>query len=112
MPTVWRIEDDEGAGPYDSGLGWDELYHHQHSVRHPAPGAEGEPWFRKCGVSRDYVFGFTSLEQFHAWFSPEDIEAIYYKGFILRTYEVEEEHIMRGERQCAFLCPGVTDERE
>jgi hypothetical protein len=97
------MENDEGVGPYCAGgPSFDDLWHHQHSYAHPRPTAGGEPW-HGWAMDFDYIYGFTSIAQYKDWFSAEDIETLYYRGFSMRSYEVAEKDIRRGVCQCAFL---------
>lgn len=107
---VYRVENFSNIGPYapdwiDSernNYKWTERSHNAPS--HPSPAAcpilsptfGAMPWAAK----RDYYFGFGSLAQLEAWFSPEELTAMEELG--LRVVQYETDDCIVGERQAVF----------
>ena len=62
--------------------------------QHPAPFEDGLP------MRDDYVCGFSSLEQLHAWFDLEFLyELIIDAGMVVRQFNVPEEAVLFGGHQ-------------
>lgn len=94
---VYRVQTPAGEGPYASGIAWELLQPHQCCDNHPAPRNDGLSDF-----TGQHRFGFRSLEQLHAWFSPMERDALRAMGFSMAIYEVEECRVKFGGKQIAF----------
>jgi hypothetical protein len=101
---VYRIENDNGLGPYNGrgSLPYSVLGGSCH--RQPAPIDDGFDW---CWRKPDYHFGFATLDQLFDWFG-DILEHLDRYGFSLTVWEVDESHINHGRRQLAFSKPAAT----
>ena len=96
--TIYRIEDDEGRGPYRHPVyGYDDW----HGVKEVQPrhGLGDEEMF----FYRRMVFGFRSQRQLRRWFKASELKALYAAGFKLRTFRVSTKRISFGKAQVAFV---------
>lgn len=67
---------------------------HSHNPTHPGIRQEFGQYYDHC------VCGFDSMDQLHAWFAPEWLEAMAEAGFVLRVFELPATHMIAGEYQC------------
>jgi hypothetical protein len=110
---VWRLEHEcLGCGPYNTGA-------LAHSVRvamadarceflyvgpydtdgdnHPSPCEDGIEDF-----TDEHFFGFASEDDLYEWFPHAFIQAAAECGYVINAYDVEEQHVIRGESQICF----------
>ncbi len=97
MIEAFRIELEDGTGPYMCGavrrLGFD----HGDAEVHPAPYTE------KLKFTREFVCGFESLDQLCRWFNDAEINALEDCRFSIHHYVIDEEQfIVRGKCQVMF----------
>lgn len=93
---VFRVENEEGRGPYSIWDGYAVMYC-SGGNRHPSPQSEG--YNLRSGSAE--VFGFTSLEQLERWFSPRDLRKLANEGFTVVKYDCEPH--WESETQCTFF---------
>ena len=106
MQYVYRIEDEDGCGVYGV-VGYHNT--HEHALdkhRHPLP---ADISFRD-----NYDFGFATIKDFCHWFDKGDrhnlrnMNLSYIKDneshriVAVSVYEVDEDNILHGKRQCTF----------
>lgn len=113
---VWRLEDDEGRGPYQSlgeRFGRDTVHEFlgRGDKQHPTPDrdasfmAASEDYFTKLGYvdTSRFFFGFANLKQLHAWFNPEQRKILKERYQIrLNRYSVPATEALIGDHQIAF----------
>lgn len=89
------METAEGFGPYSEIA---PAFGDEHS-EHPSPELDGLK-----GFDPSWFFGFQSIEDFRAWFSPADVAAleIWNQGWLLSKYEVPHSEVWVGGGQVAF----------
>lgn len=102
MLQVYRVEDEDGVGPYRSDknyvafalFGGDAL----------SNGARPCPWYDNLKQFGDsHFFGFESMEQLLEWFPRECLQRLFDAGFRVRVYAVAPDYVMRGGKQVAFI---------
>lgn len=100
---VYRIENkDTKLGPYDMGLcslcpfDWDRR-------NQPAPLEDGIEDF-----SSKHIFGFKSLLQLDDWFDYQTRAWFEERGSFITIYDVPDEHVVKGEKQVAFVAKKAT----
>jgi hypothetical protein len=106
---IWRIEAEDGMGPY-RGPAKDELtvmqkagIYHSTSTQHPNVQMSftqrvKDNWY----AYMNYRFGFTSKRQMLRWFEPHELERLCECGARVMIYEVPDEHVIKGRKQCIF----------
>lgn len=114
---VYRLQDREGGGPYNGraynakrsiyygDVVADELmpsYWSNNRETHPEP--EGDGMYKPDSA---YIYGFNSPQQLARWFyrQKNDPHLLDMMGLIVKEYEVEEQDVVYGNRQLAFLKP-------
>jgi len=94
---VYRLETEEGAGPYRAGhcmaLGIWTLRCEQH----PLPWEDGLD-----EISSHEVCGFANLDQLCAWFNDSEIRALESRGVFVWEFEIPKGRIRFGRKQIAF----------
>lgn len=117
MKRIWRLELEDGNGPYFPFAEGGEDLHAFIGLpllpeRHPEPGADFANyfllrlWFLAGGcivAPRDARFGFASLKQYRQWFFTDAARRnLSRMGAQLICYAVEEGAVLQGCRQVAF----------
>jgi hypothetical protein len=100
---VYRIERDDGTGPYVNGILAEiaEVYGPEEAGYHPDlnphPEDDGiNPYHPGC-----YVYGFDSIEQLQSWFYCHAVrEQLGQAGYKISVYESES--VVKGKRQLVF----------
>ena len=98
VETVFRVENEQGVGPYRSDNLCDGiLNHHNGSKKHPNPWHD--PLIHRY-MEKDEFCGFESLDALFEWFSDEEIDALELQGY----YMVQTQGIVtaKGEKQLLF----------
>lgn len=96
---VFRVENQNGRGPYVSVTSARYFKKHQASENHPSPYLS---W--GVGPDMDEFFGFTSLEAMLCWFDRSmDLIFLGQRGFTLRLYLAEITSVCLRSEQCMFL---------
>lgn len=120
---VYRLEDrdDNTIGAYDVRLTGSTdtvglvLTKYQCGVYHPLPSYDrlmGERWRDlEChDLTSPYHFGTETVDGLQSWFFAADkydyVEAK--SNIVVSVYEVDEEHVIKGDRQCAFILSEAT----
>ena len=105
--TVYRVQRDDGSGPY-RGCELDYAAIHDNSdvaAFHPAPWEDGiEP-------SESDYFAFASLDDLCAWFNERERAFLAQRGFAVAVYRVATHLVRRGQCQCVFCKSQATLER-
>jgi hypothetical protein len=118
MPTkrkpftwVWRVENDDGQGPYRKGNSdkWNyEEYSHSASNGHPTASKDfTENEMRRVSYylyqeeKSKALFGFTSIQQYKKWFNKSERKRIAEVGFKLHRKKASK--AIRSEFQCLYL---------
>lgn len=102
---IYRIEDKEGKGPYQSNIQGEFVkYLSNHSNLNGRPGIYYD---FNIEISDDYFFGFDTMQKLFFWFG--GVIKLFYKSSIFRIviYEIEESEIIysRSGKQVAFIKP-------
>lgn len=112
---VYRIEDNNGNGPYEYHSCGSYIHNSNHIL--PVPNSEREKkelrdfWnakrkFRLSGDYREFQCGFSSLEQLFAWFDKVKLRVMANESdenLMISIYDVKETHMIDGYYQCIFL---------
>ena len=98
VETVFRVENEEGIGPYrNNNLCNGLLNHHNDSENNPAPWRDP---FIKRNMKENEFCGFESLDALFEWFSDEEIDALELQGYsIFKTQGIVT---VKGEKQLLF----------
>jgi hypothetical protein len=114
---VYRIEDQFGRGPYTgtnrvgsvaARISNNELEFHtvKWSQYHPPPSSDPlmREWYHNTCLSR-YLFGFESIRSLIRWFPKKRWNhfATHEREWGVYTYEVDDESVVRGTCQVAFI---------
>lgn len=116
--TVYRVEHESTrldqnelfyAGPYDFSEittveDWceDDQYHGD-DKKHPC--VYGDVFLKNDVPNKwqeKYVCGFLSLKSLKNWFSPTELQNLTNAGFVIRSYTITEDQILRGKKQILF----------
>ena len=100
MPTVLRVETEDGQGCYRNS-DVVTILNHTDVDKHPEPYLRHEPWYNLWNTENQFC-GFMDMIQLKAWFSEEDCEILRQDGCYLSIYDVAEEHILLGDKQITF----------
>jgi hypothetical protein len=87
--TIYRIEDRYGIGPYQTRLYNHDLIEREEGDKTPTPYTDmGAIWnyLEYKNIRREFVFGFTSMEQLYAWFTEEELDVLEDYGFDINMY--------------------------
>ncbi len=91
MGTVYRVQNENGKGPYRVGLSgvsaelYDALRTHQKPT-HPRPRYDGCNFMLK----ENMLCGFESMESLRTWFNKHELKLMRQSGFEIHTlYNVE-----------------------
>ncbi len=108
VSTIYRVENNQGKGPY-------ALYDYEkwtdknkdHSDRsHPGPDRDSKlkkKWESLFWSNQhNYYFGFKSLKDLRAWFSPSERKRLRSRGFFVSKIHIPEEDVIIGSKQVAF----------
>ena len=100
MAKIYRVELEDGAGPYNHRKR-DNWYCHVRGTYDPErnPG----PWADGIAATSSYSYGFASERQFRTWFLSRDRKNLARRGFKLSVYAAEKRDVVRGCKQVAFL---------
>lgn len=105
---VYRLEDDEGNGPYEYHSQGSKLHNSSHIL--PCPHSRSEKrqlrdfWNKTDYTLREhYQCGFSSLEQLFAWFDKRKLKCYHNQTIKISIYDVKETHMIDGYYQCIFL---------
>lgn len=95
MEIFYRIENENGYGPY--GVSWDWMTK-EHDIEHGCPGPNSDFIINKeikltFVLKSFHVFGFDSFEKLLTWFDKKEIEILYNMGFSVTKYIGENFHI-------------------
>lgn len=105
---IYRFEDCEGIGPYQSKIfnyNDSKLVEHNLSRNHPCPPTH---IFKK---NRKAVCGFSSIRSLTNWFSTEELEILKNEGFKLYVYYVRNKEVFfESDRQVVFNRRGTSEE--
>lgn len=109
MKTVFRIEHQDGQGPYSGDT---SLLFSWHGVGTGRPGPMADERLAqslKEMLNLDYVpgtwsFGHSSMTQLREWWREEDIREMSEKSRLgLSVFEVESNAFLDGSTQCIFM---------
>lgn len=108
MFTVYRVQNANNIGPYQSGARgdwyWEMLEKHRHYTYPNA--SEDNLW--ELGCTNNHIFGFSSLDKLHSWFD-EYLVHLVFNNFIIAKYEVEEYIEGESGKQVVFIPTTFTD---
>jgi hypothetical protein len=92
--TVFRVEDQDGIGPYSK---WGVNLDVSNTDNHPTPSDDG------IHLDYDHNCAFNSIEQLRNWFSDRNDQGILVvKGFTCNVYSVPIDHVKIGYKQVTF----------
>lgn len=104
MIEVYRVEDEQGRGPYVDRA---EVPHADAAWATSLPGdLHPLPWqdgIEHPGETWRWRFGFASLGAFCAWFNPQDRAKIKRLGLKLARYVVPSFAVKHGRKQVIFM---------
>lgn len=123
MPKVWRVENEQGKGPYrgEEGpkhLGWsllDLMNATYPEGRQPHPQLDFDEVGRQRIVDGDTFFGFSTEEDAVRWFGREDLADLAERGFKLVEVDADEVIPSLSGKQVIFTraaaprCAAVSD---
>lgn len=114
LRTIWRLENQDGVGPYRSNNIDVVLFLPPGSDECPSPLADeklSDIFWSLCGKGvKEWVFGFSDLGQYKAWFGDEDVQEILAAHqFSLNRYEIEPSFVHEGTNQCMFYRPAALE---
>lgn len=89
----YRVENELGHGPYQSGLCRPHLY----DAAHPSPEASGLPKYQF-----DNYYGFTNKQDLKNWFRKSDINLFKSEGFDVWEYQVKSSDVIAGHKQAVM----------
>lgn len=110
--TVFRIEDENGFGPY-----WNPQRnpiidamiesHDQHPARDDFKWRLNYLLFWRDLIGMDAVFGCPSKSAMRAWFGKENIDYLLANGYKIRRFRVFRPFMQKGKSKCqvAFIHP-------
>jgi GGDEF domain-containing protein len=98
MP-VWRVEDEDGHGPYRSGVMDGESFD---DVRRPHPNGDFTPEEAKRNWTGEARYGFLAPEHAEAWFGPERLSALRARGFVIRRVMAQKVWNSKSGKQVMF----------
>ena len=109
--TIWRVQNKHGYGPYNQSFEGNILLTLMDAeggkyVKKPHPQKDEvlNTIFRNA-VEQEYIYGFSSIEQFEKWFESEDIkQTLHDNGFYLANYEIDlqKDKALIGDHQAVF----------
>ncbi len=105
---VYRIETEDGDGPYGGAEPKWGLNKPYCGDRHPTPEDDSklrDAWIKivRDGFSSDWRFGFTSVDQMRAWFYEDDwLVAMHDIGLGLVVYGCSTDEVRLGHTQAVF----------
>lgn len=103
---VYRVEYEDGIGPYQSRNRPREIIReiakYLHEAYYDHDNHQCIIWEDVRGFESKHVCGFVSLSQFFYWFTKEMREFLYIGEAKLATYHVYEDNIIFGRFQIAF----------
>lgn len=74
------------------------------------PGALEDPLLRhnlkiynKKPFYKNFKFGFRDLDQLHSWFSSDDLNFLFEKGFIIEFLKIPKKNILEGDKQIIII---------
>lgn len=98
MSTVYRIEDDEGIGPFGRCF-----IQSMHAM--PLPEDEG---ISHTLITRERRFAFMRLDLVFKWMNTESLEELVDSGFTLFELQLSPGAIVaQSTTQCIFNCDGI-----
>lgn len=111
--NVYRVEKEDGEGPYFwSASRWTRRTHSSMSG-HPNPyDDEGlKHWLNMIksvnpelleDYARKYSFGFKSMKDLEAWFNEDELKNLKKLGFNIVVYAVDIKNVIAGHKQVMF----------
>jgi hypothetical protein len=93
---IFRIETDEGKGPYQRGWCMRTI---AECRRHPVPQDDSglADFWKHCGDKDSMFFGFGTTAQMRAWFYQDSwLKTLHEEGYQLSTYEIDDEPDVHG----------------
>jgi hypothetical protein len=101
---IYRIQDADGFGPYQSSKVIRDIYDHHNEIAYDPDSRTPSPYCEGLGpVEEFHRFGFASLEQLDRWFTAEEQAALFREGFELVVLEVPDYAVRVGQHQCKFI---------
>lgn len=96
---VYRLETTDGRGAYHHLVEVNESILVRCHSDHPSPEEDGMP---RNKWNSNYIFGFASMDDLHAWFPKELMMPMHRCDLQLTQYDVPDRHVCRGRTQLAF----------
>jgi hypothetical protein len=107
FPTslIYRVEDEEGKGPYMGSYDVDEWTEGSHvGDHHPTPMSDGiEFWkVRDQHGNNNILCGFRDMDQLRKWFTCRELTNLYDMGLRVKVYQVNRDYIWHGNMQVVY----------
>ena len=103
MPTIYRIENEDGIGPYLGTIAvWQDCSHNINTGR-PNPVDDKLLWknyLESDIIENEDLYAFETIEQLKNWFSYNEIQKLRKLGFKIKKLKVTK--ILQGDTQCIF----------
>ncbi len=95
---VWRIENEQGQGPYHGVPSLYRAFNCEANSMHPSPGTDGIKNYR----DDEHVCGFISIGKMHDWFDRDYKKWLRKNEYLLAQYKAKPYNVKIGRKQCVF----------
>lgn len=104
--TVYRIEHKiNKTGPYQMGDSscWRTRCHDYNKITiQPLLCSKLKDKWLNLPESDDYIFGFSTKKAVTRWFTKKELKNLENLGYVLKSYKVSKENIIKGTNQIVF----------
>lgn len=99
---VWRVENQDGEGPYDlAETSWQDEPHSKDTER-PIPSHDfDEIDIKEILFSDEWIFGFENFNQLSNWFSQNELKELDRYGY--KPRKCKTKYILYGGKQVVFI---------
>ena len=114
MPTVYRIENKEGEGPYWEFGSYKWRSRDHNGDDHPSPYEEDDDFIKRFNFykrehsSSGIKFGCPNLKELRKWFNKRERRNLKDFGFFIYKFKVKSRLVGFTKKQCVFLTKDIT----